>query len=169
MCGPAGCGKTILTTESLVRGAIEFDEPGVFMAFEETDKDRTNGTATILLVEDLLPLRKMIRIGLEKNGYTVIVAGDGVEALAVSKSYPGPIHLLVTDVTMPVMDGLRLAKRMAEQQPGIGVLYMSGSTDEMLDRQGAINSNMAFINKPFEMPDLLAKIREVLESDWRRR
>jgi CheY-like chemotaxis protein len=121
------------------------------------------GTETILLVEDYLALRKMIRIGLERNGYTVISAESGVDALNIAHSYPEPIHLLVTDVIMPEMDGPSLAERIAQQRPGIAVLYMSGHTDELLGEHGVLSSKVAFIKKPFDVPCLMAKIRQAME------
>jgi PAS domain S-box-containing protein len=126
--------------------------------------DSRTGIETILLVEDYVVLRKMIRRGLERNGYTVITAGNGPEALNVAKSYKGLIHLLITDIIMPEMNGQQLAERVAEQRPGIGVLYMSGHTYEILGEHGVLNSKVAFIKKPFDMSCLFTSIEEALKS-----
>jgi two-component system cell cycle sensor histidine kinase/response regulator CckA len=122
------------------------------------------GTETILLVEDYGSLRDVVRVGLEKGGYSVMTAESGPKALDIVKSYNGRIHLLVTDVIMPEMDGPQLASQIAAQQPEIRVLYMSGYANEVLGQHGVVDSDVAFIKKPFEVSMLLAKIREALES-----
>lgn len=117
---------------------------------------------TILLVEDFLPLRNVICRDLERSGYNVIAAPNGVEALRRIASQPGTVvHLLLTDVRMPGIDGPCLAGRLAELQSGIGVLYMSGNSDETLNNP--TTSKTAFIQKPFEMSALMEKIREGIE------
>jgi two-component system, cell cycle sensor histidine kinase and response regulator CckA len=121
-------------------------------------------TETILLVEDYISLRKMIRTGLERNGYTVICAENGVEALSIANSYTEPIHLLVTDVIMPEMDGPLLAERIAERRPGIGVLYMSGHADKLLSEHDVLSSKVTFVKKPFDIPYLIEKIQKAMES-----
>ena len=118
---------------------------------------------TILLVEDYRSLQRMIRTGLERKGYKVIVAQDGREGIEVARSYNGAIHLLVTDVIMPGMDGLQLAECLAKERPCMSVLYMSGHTDEMVCQHGVLSSDVALIKKPFEMPVFLAKVREALQ------
>ena len=142
---------------------VRVDEEPEVETRQTPSGETRNGTGTILLVEDFLSLRNMVRKGLEMSGYIVISAGNGVEALNVAESYKGVIHLLVTDVIMPGTDGQQLAERIAALRPGISVLYMSGYADEMLGQHGVLSSNVAFIKKPFEMPDLLAKIREALQ------
>jgi CheY-like chemotaxis protein len=118
-------------------------------------------TEIILLVEDLPSLRKVICRNLERGGYTVICAADSVEALKIASSHKEAIHLLLTDVIMPKMGGLQLARLVAKLQPRIGVLYMSGLANEMLNESA--ESDVAFIRKPFEMSTLMAKVQEEME------
>jgi CheY-like chemotaxis protein len=159
VCLSSETGKGTVADVYLIR----VDENPVQAARTLSPGSRT-GTETILLVEDYVFLRKMIRAGLERNGYTVITAENGPEALKVANSYMGVIHLLVTDVIMPEMNGQQLAEHMGEQRLGIAVLLMSGHADEMLGEHEVLSSKLAFIKKPFDMPCLLAKIDEVLAS-----
>ncbi|MGP0018520.1 MAG: PAS domain S-box protein [Candidatus Sulfotelmatobacter sp.] len=128
---------------------------------------RESGHETVLLVEDYLSLRNMVRASLEKNGYKVITAASGEEGLEVAELFSEPIHLLITDVIMSGMDGHQLAGRMAKQRPSVSVLYMSGHTKERLGELGVLDSQTAFIKKPFDTADLLSKVREALESSTR--
>src|SRR5262249_17473333 len=88
------------------------------------------GAETILLVEDEPAVRNLSRLVLQSCGYTVLEAQDGEEAVAVAQQYTGPIHVLVTDVVMPRMNGLQLAKQLAQSRPDVRILFMSGYTDE---------------------------------------
>src|SRR5208283_5313807 len=122
------------------------------------------GGETILLVEDHCSLREVIRHGLERNGYKVVTAENGMQAIDVAQSYGQPIDLLITDVIMPGMSGGELAKHLSEQRPGISVLYISGYPDDMLGEGGEINPDVLLLKKPFDVVSLLAKTREALES-----
>lgn len=122
------------------------------------------GTETVLLAEDEPLVRDLVRSVLEHRGYTVVAAGDGVEALETAASRSGPIHLLITDVVMPGMGGRDLAKRIGERFPGIRVLYMSGYTERGIVRQGELDPGSAFLQKPFRVEDLARKVREVLDA-----
>jgi two-component system, cell cycle sensor histidine kinase and response regulator CckA len=148
------------TAEIYFKRVDEEPELKIVQTPERTPK---HGSETILLVEDCRSLRKMIRIGLESNGYSVITGKDGTEGLEAARVYHGAIHLLVTDVIMPGMDGLQVAVRIAEQRPSTKVLYMSGHTKLMLSQHGALKSEAPFISKPFDMPDFLAKVRKTLK------
>ncbi len=120
---------------------------------------------TILLVEDEESLRKLAREYLEAQGYLVIEAGHGEEALQVSAEYLGPIHLMVTDVVMPRMSGPELADRLGPARPKMKVLYVSGYTDSVMVHQGVLKPGIAFLQKPFSPNELKRKVREVLERE----
>ncbi len=124
----------------------------------------SRGSETILLVEDEPGVRMIGRELLQINGYRVLEAEDGVQALEVAARFPGPIHLLVTDVVMPRMGGRDLAQRMLVQRPGTRILFVSGFTDDMVVRHGVLDEGMAFLQKPFSLESLSQKVREVLDG-----
>jgi PAS domain S-box-containing protein len=117
---------------------------------------------TILLVEDQTDVRRSTAAILRLAGFRVLEAGGGEEALSICQSAPAPIHLLLTDIVMPGMDGAELAGRLSRLRPGVKLLYMSGYTDDMLVHHGAVNDSTAFISKPFTPRRLCSKIRETL-------
>src|SRR5579883_129581 len=122
------------------------------------------GTETILLVEDEEAVRTIARIALQTQGYTVLEASSGVEAIRVAEHHPGPIHLLVTDVVMPETGGRQLADSLRTRRTGLGVLYMSGYTDDAVVRHGVVDAADAFIQKPFTPLGLARKVRSVLDD-----
>jgi CheY-like chemotaxis protein len=119
---------------------------------------------TVLFVEDEVALRDLMHRVLVKGGYTVLAAGDGVEALAAVEAHPVPIDLLVTDVIMPRMSGPDLAARLQASQRGIRVLYVSGYTADQLRAQTELGREAALLAKPFTSEGLLRKVREVLDQ-----
>ena len=123
------------------------------------------GTETILLVEDEANLRYLARQFLEKQGYRVIEAADGVVAVQIAVAHSGVIHLLLTDVIMPGMNGRELAQRMAEIRPNTKVLYMSGYTENVIGHNGTLDAGVRLLQKPFTLRDLKSKVREVLDSN----
>jgi PAS domain S-box-containing protein len=122
---------------------------------------------TILLVEDALRVRAVVREILEMNGYNILEARHGVEALEISERHRGPIHLMVTDVVMPQMSGRELAQRLQPVRPDMKVLYMSGYTDDAIVRHGVLGAGIAFLSKPFTPDALALKVREVLDTEPR--
>jgi PAS domain S-box-containing protein len=122
-------------------------------------------TETILLVEDQAAVRSFARHVLLAGGYTVLEAADGEEALRVARPYQGVIHLLVTDVVMPLMNGRQLADVLARDRPAIRVLYVSGHADDAVTRCGVQTMDGAFLQKPFGPARLAQKVREVLDTD----
>jgi two-component system, cell cycle sensor histidine kinase and response regulator CckA len=122
------------------------------------------GSETVLLVEDAEPLRKLANMFLRDTGYHVLTAADGREALEVARSYAGPIHLLLTDVVMPGINGRVLAERLASRQPGMKVLYMSGYTDSFIAGHGVLEAGTHLLHKPFTQDVLARKVRDVLDS-----
>ena len=129
------------------------------------DVEAPKGQETVLLVEDEAGVRNLSRYVLEKNGYTVLEASDGQEALAVAGRHDGAIQLLVTDVVMPGMSGRQLANALCQVRPATRVLFMSGYTDEAVLRHGVIDASPAFLQKPFSPIGLARKVREVLDQD----
>src|SRR5467141_1804444 len=125
----------------------------------------TRGTETILLVEDAEPLRKLAEIFLKESGYHILSAGDGQQALQTARQHPGPIHLLLTDVVMPGMNGRVLGERLAPSQPGMKVLYMSGYADSFIAGHGVLESGTHLLHKPFTQETLTRKVRELLDAN----
>jgi len=126
-------------------------------------KAAAGGTETILLVEDEPTILRMTRLMLEKKGYTVLPAATPAEAVQEAKNHSGSIDLLMTDVVMPQMNGRDLARQIAELYPGIRFLFMSGYTANVIAHQGVLDDGVAFIQKPFSMADMTAKVREILD------
>ena len=122
------------------------------------------GTETVLLVEDEEMIRNLVQKVLKANGYTVLVAASGRDAERVAEQHDGPIHLLVTDVVMPGMNGREVAQRLAGARAGIQVLYLSGYTDDAIVHHGVLEPGVAFLQKPFTPAMLGRKVREVLDS-----
>jgi two-component system, cell cycle sensor histidine kinase and response regulator CckA len=123
------------------------------------------GCETILLVEDAEPLRKLAHMFLRDNGYQVLTAADGAEAQQVAAKTAGPIHLLLTDVVMPGINGRVLAERLAPRNPSMKVLYMSGYTDTFIAGHGVLEEGIHLLHKPFTEETLLRKVRELLDAN----
>jgi nitrogen-specific signal transduction histidine kinase/CheY-like chemotaxis protein len=122
------------------------------------------GSETVLLVEDEPAVRKLTSEVLQNQGYRVLEATNGVEAVGVMEDDPGHrIDLLVTDVVMPAMGGRELAQRFRTSRPDGKVLYMSGYPDSMISRQGDVNLDGGFLQKPVTMVELARKVREMLD------
>lgn len=120
------------------------------------------GSTTLLVVEDERAFQDLLRDGLQSKGFHVLVASNGVEALQVAEQYDGPIRMLITDVIMPQMSGPELAKSLTKARGDIDVLYMSGYTDDKLGSIAGSNGELTWIQKPFYLNDLLARIQEIL-------
>ena len=125
---------------------------------------RPGGRETVLFVEDEAALRDLMHRVLTKGGYTVLVAGDGLEALSLVEDHTRPIDLVVTDVIMPRMSGPELATRLRARDPGIRLLYVSGYTaDQLRSAQTDLGADATLLPKPFTSDGLLRKVREVLD------
>ncbi len=122
------------------------------------------GHETILLVEDEENLRRLARQSLENQGYRVIDAPDGTSAIQISQAHQGPIHLLLTDVIMPGMNGRELANKVSPTRPEMRVLYMSGYTENHIGHNGTLDEGITLLQKPFTLPALKAKVREMLDT-----
>jgi CheY-like chemotaxis protein len=122
------------------------------------------GSETILLVEDETAILQMIRMMLERKGYRVLPAGLPAEALTLAKAHEGMIHLLITDVVMPEMNGRDLAGQLTALYPNLKLLFMSGYTANIIAHQGILDEGVSFIQKPFSMADLVLQVRGVLDE-----
>jgi two-component system cell cycle sensor histidine kinase/response regulator CckA len=128
------------------------------------ERPTVRGSETILLVEDADPLRLLAQLFLKENGYQVLAASNGAEAQQVAAQNIGPIHLLLTDVVMPGINGRVLAERLAPRHPAMKVLYMSGYTDSFIAGHGVLEEGIHLIHKPFAKEALMRKVREVLDA-----
>ena len=122
------------------------------------------GSETVLLAEDNEQVRELALAILKRQGYTVLPAASGKEALAILDRLDGPVDLLLTDVVMPEMNGKQLFDRVSATCPDIKVLYMSGYTDNVIAHHGMIDASIHYIQKPFSVKALAAKVREVLDQ-----
>jgi signal transduction histidine kinase/CheY-like chemotaxis protein len=180
----AGTGLGLTTVQHIVEqaggGVWARSEPGQGATFtvslpragqgvEAADPDSlprapSAGTETILLAEDEDSVRKLLRYMLDSNGYRVIEAADGCDALRLFQQHAGSIDLLLTDVIMPGLNGSELVRKARASQPGLKVIYMSGYTDDVLLKADAIGPGMSFVRKPLKLDILAAVIREVLDN-----
>jgi len=133
----------------------------------ETATKPVRGTEVIMLVEDDETVRRLAAAILESGGYSVIPAGNGEEALENLSVLRKPVDLLVTDVVMPGMDGAEVARRVRKQCPFVGVLYISGYTQDAIVHDGVLDPGVEFIQKPFDGTALLNKVRAIIDSPKR--
>jgi PAS domain S-box-containing protein len=122
------------------------------------------GSETVLLVEDEDAIRDLAQEILRMNGYVVLAAASCEDALRLAAQHPGPVHLLMTDVIMPQMDGRRLAQQIAPLRPQMRVLYVSGYTDDAIAQHGVLEPGTEFLQKPFTPDGLVARVREILDG-----
>ena len=182
--GPGeGTGLGLATVYGIIKqsgGHIEvYSEPGVgttfkiyFPAIEDQTSQQqaaeappaTGGTETILIVEDDTAVREVAVAVLKEQGYNLLVASGGRQALEIARSHPGKVDMLLTDLIMPEMNGRLVAEAVAPLLPGVKVLYMSGYTDDAVVRHGLVSDTVNFLQKPFTSTSLAAKVRDVLDD-----
>jgi PAS domain S-box-containing protein len=124
-----------------------------------------SGSETVLIVEDDDALRNITKKMLQKYGYNILEAENGEKALNIGETHEGPIHLLLTDVVMPVMSGSDLSEKLQSIRPETRVIYMSGYTDNAIVHHGILKQKINFIEKPFSPESLSKKVRQVLDGE----
>ncbi len=133
-------------------------------AAENKSKRESRGSETILVVEDETPVLALTSRILTKHGYTVFRAASANEGLEISQKHAGKIHLVVADAVMPGMGGKEFVSRIKIDRPDIKALYTSGYTDKAIVHHGILDSDVAFLQKPFTIENLTRKVREVIDS-----
>ena len=178
-----GTGLGLATVYGIVRqngGFIDLaSEPGTGTTFtihlpravataeppaEMKNAGARTGLETILVVEDEPQVLYLAKKGLERNGYTVLTAGSPADAIALCRDHPGSIHVLVTDVVMPLMNGRDLNARLREMRPDLRTVFMSGYTANVMADRDLIEEGFLFVQKPFSLDALALKVREALGS-----
>jgi PAS domain S-box-containing protein len=181
----AGTGLGLATVYGIItqaEGAIQiYSEPGAGTTFnitlpvtaeaavsisEQEPYQRTPKGETILVVEDEEALREVARRIFDRNGYHVLTAASGPEAIDIARRFQGDIHLLVTDVIMPHMLGKEVAEKIQVIKPDIEVLFMSGYARRVLTSQGMLDPNVALVEKPFSEVDLMNTAARVLNGHF---
>jgi PAS domain S-box-containing protein len=132
------------------------------VAKQKREHHRHRGSETILLVEDQPELRNLVKSILEECGYCVLTAENGVQALARSGQHDGPIHLLLTDVVMPELNGRELARQLLAPRPSMRILYMSGYTNDVVVDRDDADGRVSFLQKPFSSDLLTKTVKELL-------
>jgi len=122
----------------------------------------TGGTERILVVDDDLDIQNFIQKALERSGYAITLANNGMEALEILETATTPFDLLITDIMMPTMNGKELVKAIQRRIPNIRVIYISGYSEIVFSDLGVNNSSIFFIQKPFEVDFLLKGVRRAL-------
>ncbi len=122
------------------------------------------GVETVLIVEDETPVREIAERVLKRQGYVVLTAASGADALALSDAFRSPIHLVVSDAVMPGMGGAEVVERLQAQRPRLKALLMSGYTDDEIVRRGIVSSTVRFIQKPFEPAEFARAVRNALDA-----
>jgi CheY-like chemotaxis protein len=133
----------------------------LLLTIDSAELHHLAGRPVILVAEDEVLVRNFVCLQLQREGYQVLAASDGLEALEVARAYTGAIEMLLTDVVMPRMDGLALVEQMRQERPGVRVLVMSGRLSGEFSEQ---NTRLPFIRKPFAAKDLRDKIKEVMKN-----
>jgi len=143
--------------------------PRVFEPLEEFKKEVPvekipQGNETILVVEDDGSVRKIVVDLLRVQGYKVLEATGGKEALIIFEKEKNPIHLILTDIVMPQMNGPQVIERLRQVRKDFKVLYMTGYTDEAIVQHGVVDKTINLIHKPFTIQKLARKVREILDK-----
>jgi two-component system, cell cycle sensor histidine kinase and response regulator CckA len=159
-----GCGTSVTVYLPQV-AAVDREDSGGVASFRPLTSSLPHGTETVLLVEDENAVRVLAARTLRSLGYTVLEAADGAAALeAIERHSNAPLHLLLTDITMPYIGGGSLADRLAQQYPNLAVIFMSGHRQESLVEDGRLGPDALFLQKPFSRAELARMVRAALEA-----
>ena len=140
------------------------DEPLEELKERVVQEELPQGKETVLVIEDEEAVRQLAVRILKRQGYTVLDVPDGDSALVICEERKEPIHLILTDVIMPAMNGRQLVERCWQMRQDFKVLYMSGYTDNAIVQHGVLEEGMNYLQKPFTVDDLARKVREVLDE-----
>ena len=140
-------------------------EPVDYTRAPSSPLEKSDNFETVLVVEDEEIVRDLVCAVLDDQGYHVICAADGLEALEAAENFEGTIHLLVTDVIMPHMNGPELAGRLSQLRPDMKVLYVSGYSDNDIGDHGVLDPRFELLQKPFTPQTLARKIRDVIQEN----
>jgi two-component system cell cycle sensor histidine kinase/response regulator CckA len=152
-----GSGTTVNVFLPRVRSEASLDHVG-------DQEPAKRGTETVLVVEDEPALLRLTKRSLETLGYTVLAASRPDEAIALATAHAGPVHMLVTDVVLPGMNGRSLAERLSANMPNLKCLFVSGYPDGAMGQSGELDEDLNFLQKPFTPKALADKVRQVLET-----
>lgn len=155
---------------------MEHSRPGYFIRYLSTRIDASllpdreplattevpHDGETVLVVEDQGEVRRLTRTILESYGYHVLEAANGAEALCFAEKHSGEIHLLLTDVILPGMNGRTLSEHLRVLRPKLKVIFTSGYPADVISRRGVLEQDVAYLPKPFSPESLAVKVREVL-------
>ncbi len=150
------------TTFTTVFPSADEDQPA---EVRQEGRPQAKATETILLVEDEDDVRTLLQEVLEQRGYHILAANGGSEALALSRSHEGPIHLLLTDMIMSTLSGIDIARQVAAMRPSTRVLFISGFSEHQLVQEALAQSGAAFLHKPFTPGALALRVRLVLDGE----
>jgi DNA-binding NtrC family response regulator len=131
---------------------------------ERCKSNPINGDETILLVEDEISILDLTKSMIENFGYKVFRASTPIEAISIASESKNDIHLLITDVVMPDINGLELSRKILSLHPGLKCIFMSGYPQNTIHKHSGFDGGINFIQKPFSMKDIAFKIREVLDK-----
>ena len=161
-------GGYVFVQSEINRGTVftiyfpRIDEPSEAVGATPVALAAVGGTETVLLVEDEDSVRQLVRETLESRGYRVLEAANGTDALALAAAHSDPIHLVITDVVMPGLNGHELVQQLQPTRPGLKVLYLSGYAQDAFPSTAAADSQKTFLQKPFTLQSLSRKVREIL-------
>jgi two-component system, cell cycle sensor histidine kinase and response regulator CckA len=161
-------GGYVFVQSEIGRGTIftiyfpKVDEPSETLGTAPVSLASSDGSETVLLVEDEDSVRQLVRETLVSRGYRVLEAENGRAGLAVAASHPDPIHLVITDVIMPGLSGHELIQQLLPVRPGMKVLYLSGYAQDAFPNSLPTEDQKIFLQKPFTLQNLARKVREVL-------
>jgi two-component system, cell cycle sensor histidine kinase and response regulator CckA len=165
VCGPAAaCGGVLAGQSFYIPYLVRHHHGTARLTLQPPPAVRPAGGYTVLVVDDEEAVRRLAVRMLTWAGYQAIEARHGREALAAIEQHPGPVHLVLTDIKMPGMNGRELGRFVEERWPGKPILYMSGFASEVF-RGGLLEPGAPFLAKPFTQDDLAAKVRSLLNGE----